>query len=614
MTKDIILKSDATVSSLSFNGKDYDLTQAPDYTDPLVVRQKEDLLLQIDLNELNDNLYLSVELLFVAYNGVAGAQGGKLQAEINGIMGDLALLCNQCVGTMSAFKDETQNIISELGQTYNFLIKGKEKLAIIKLKHCGESSTKMANKATELSQSFMELQKRSVTTRSNTILEEASENDKKEAAQTAINELQAKLKTEQTNQVELVAQVTQVQTMYDEAKSREEEASKKSLILGITSAICSTIGTGLGAFAAAKNPIGSAVASMSNNNNNAQNTAQIDVAQKTSDDKKQKADEANALLLETKDKIATAKTNAATLKKEKTELETKIGIIEKVDEATRIQEQKDNLAALKTNLADKTKSVADADAEVTRLNGVITTTTQTAKDYSAKYGAAAAALQKLSGSMDTMASAASSAEESIHQEKMKLLEKKFDLETQKRKSLVAMSEFAENIKNSEIVKGNSTVSVNSLHAAVEAMGKIIGTLTNASLFWKQMADFCTKMSDKGFQSNINDLINPINGLSLEDRVIEYKDINLMFSFLQYMCQWVALNGLSAEYLVSASDAQKKCIQNIAQSPTIEEARLRAPELAKSMGIMLNQKILASNSASSNILLEQARLHANSNHQ
>ena len=284
----------------------------------------------------------------------------------------------------------------------------------------------------------------------------------------------------------------------------------------------------------------------------------------------------------------------------------------KQDEATRTKDQKDNLATLKNNLIDKTKSVENADAEVTRLNGEITKTTEVAKDNTAQYGAAAAALEKLSGSMDTMASAASSAEESIHQEKMKLLEKKFALETDKRKSLVAMSEFAENIKNSEIVKGNATVSVNSLHAAVEAMGKIIGTLTNASLFWKQMADFCARMSSKGFQENISDLIDPKAGLSLKERVIEYKNINLMFSFLKYMCQWVALNGLSAEYLVSASNAQKKCIANIAQSPTIEEARLRAPELAKAMGLMLNKKILDSNAASSNILNEQARLNAKTN--
>ena len=609
MTKDIILKSGVSDSSLSVNGVVYDLVNAPEYTDALVVQQKEDLLLQIDLNELNDNLYLSVELLYVAYNGVAGAQGGKLQAEINSIMGDLALLCNQCIGTMSAFKDETANIINQLGQTYKYLIAGKENLAIIKIRNCGASSSKMAAKATELSTKFTELQVRSVATRSNTILEEASENDKKVAAQKAIEELNAKSKTEKVNQEELVAQVAEVQTLYDDAKSREEEASKKSLILGITSAICGAVGAGLGAFAAAKNPVGSAISSMNNQNANAQNTAQTEAAQKDADAKKAKADEANAQVQDANDKLTIAKNNLTAYMREKAESENEISIIEQVDEATRTQAQKNNLETLKTSLTAKIKSVTDTDAEITRLNGIVTTATKTSKDNLAAYGAAAAALQNISGKMDSMATAAATAEQSISQEKMTYLNKKFDLEAQKRKSLVAMSEFAENIKNSEIVKGNATVSVNSLHAAVEALGKIIGTLTNASLFWKQMADFCSKMLESGFQKDINDLLDPTNGLSLKDRVTEYQDTALMFTFLKYMCQWVALNGLSAEYLVSASNAQKKCVQNLAQSPTIDEARLRAPELAKSMSLMLTQKMQLSNAASSEILAEQARLEA-----
>ncbi len=607
MARDIIIKSPESTSALSINGKIYDLQAAPDYTDPLVVTQKNDLLQEIDLNELNDNLYLSVELLFVAYNGVAGAQNGKLQAEINEIMGSLALLCNKCVGTMTAFKSETQNIITELGQTYRFLIQGKEKLAIAKLRHCGESSKTMADKADELSREFMELQKRSVTVRSNTILEEASEYNKKQEAEKAIRDLEAKQKAEKVNQEELVAQVSQMQLLYDDAKSREEKAAEKSLILGVTSAIFGAIGAGLGAFAAAKNPMGTFMARATGDKTDKAELQKLELAQKTADDKKTKSDEANKKLLEVNDKITTAKSKLSTLKKDESELKTQIGIIEGVKEDTRTQAQKDELASLKTKLSEKTKEITDTNTELQKLDGEAKQVEKTSKDLTAEYGAAAIALQKLSESMDKMASAAASAEESIHAEKMKFLEKKFELEAEKRKSLVAMAEFAENIKNSKVEKGNADVSINSLHAAVEAMGKIIGTLTNASLFWKQMAEFCAKMSEKGFQSDLKDLIDPSIGLSVEERVEEYQGVDFMLSFLKYVCQWVALNGLSGEYLISASNAQKKCVQNIGQSPTIEAAKQNAPELAKAMGIMLNQKIQASTTASSSILQEQARL-------
>jgi hypothetical protein len=605
MNKDIILKSDESTSALSVNGKIYDLQSLPDYNDPLVLKQKNELLLQIDLNELTENLYLSVELLYVAYNGVAGAQGGKLQSDINLLMGDLALLCNKCVGTMSSFKDESQNIINELGQTYRWLLKGKEKLAIAKLKHCGESSRTMAIRADQLSEEFLKLQKRSVAVRSDTILEEATENDKKEAAQKAIRELESTRIAEKINQEELVEQVSKMQVLYDDAKEREEKASEKALIMGITSAITGAIGAGLGAFLSAKNPMSNIASKPDNKADN----EKVELAQKYADEKKKKSMEANNTLLELKNELIPAKNKLETLQKKESELKTQLSINNSVGESIRTNEQKEKLETLNTELISTTKEIEIVNVEIKKLDAEIVNAEKTAKDNTDECGAAAAALNKISGSMDTMAASATSAEESIHQEKMSFLKKKFELETEKRKSLIAMANFTEGIKNAKVEEGNAEVSVHSLHAAVGAMGKIVGTLTNASLFWKQMAEFCTKMAEKGFQSELKDLIDPENGLSSEERIEEYQDVFFMKSFLEYLCQWVALNGLSGEYLVSASNAQKKCVENLSKSPSIEEARRSAPELAKSMGIMINQKIVDSNTESSGILIEQARLEA-----
>lgn len=605
MSRNVILKSDESDSALSVNGRIYDLQSIPDYDDPLVLKQKKELLLEIDLDQLNDNLYLSVELLYVAYNGVAGAKGGGLQSAINMLMGDLAILCNECIGTMSTFKTQTDNIIAQLGQTYRQLIRGKEKSAILRLRRCGESSAAMAARADELSVAFIELQKRSVAIRSDTILEEASEYDKKLKAEKAIRDLEAQQKAEKVNQQELVAQVGEMQYLYNEAKAREEKAADKALILGVTSAICGAIGAGLGAYAATKNPVGVLSATATND----ADTKKLELAQKTADEKKKKSDEANSKLLEINNKLVPIKSKLATLKKEEKELKTEISIIEGVKEDIRTDDQKVKLNSLITELTKKTKEITDADIEIKKLDGEATLADKSAKDYTAEYGAAAAALNQLSGSMDTMAAAAATAEESIHKEKMMFLEKKFELEAEKRKSLVAMAEFAEGIKNSKIEEGNAEVTVNSLHAAVSALGKIIGTLTNASLFWKQMAQYCTKMTEQGFQSELQDITDPYAGLSQEERIEEYQDTYFMMNFLEYLCQWVALNGLSGEYVVSAARAQKKCVENMGNAATIDEAKLKAPQLAKAMEVMLKQRILDSNSHSSQLLSEQARLEA-----
>lgn len=607
MPKDIIIKSDASNTSLSVNGNIYDLISAPETQDPLVVRETKELLAQIDLNDLNDNLYLSVELLNVAYNGVAGAEGGKLQKDINDLMGDFALLCNKCVGTMQTFQSSSENIVRELGRTYKWLIAGKEKLAISKLRHCGESSHDMSVAADELSTDFKELQKRSVAIRSNTILAEASEHDKQLAAQKAIRELEAKQKAEKVNQTELVAQVTEVQELFDDAKSREEKAAKKSLILGIVSAITGAIGAGLGAFAAAKNPIGTVVSASAQNQASQEQKDKLDKAQKDAESKKTKSEEANKKLLEITSRLIPAENKVKGLNKEKKAIAEDIKIIKGVKEDDRTDEQKSKLDELQSKLTDKEKEINDAQVNVDQIKAEKKSAQSTAKDLTAAYGAAASALDKLSGSMNQMAAAASSAEESIHQEKMKFLNKKFELQAEKRKSLVAMAEFAESIKNAEIVKGNTTVSVNSLHAAVEALGKIVGTLTNASLFWKQMATFCDRMTSQGFQSDLSDLTDPENDISKEERIQEYTNEFFMMTFLKYMCQWIALNGLSSEYLVNADRAQKKLLEHISSSPTIEEAQRNAPALAKSMGVLISKKIEISTRQSTEILQEQARI-------
>ena len=87
--------------SLVVQGRTYNLTVAPDYQDPLVKAEVAKVLGQLSLKDVTDNLYLSVELIFVAYNGVAGAKGGTIQAEIQEIQSGLALLCNECVKTMT---------------------------------------------------------------------------------------------------------------------------------------------------------------------------------------------------------------------------------------------------------------------------------------------------------------------------------------------------------------------------------------------------------------------------------------------------------------------------------------------------------------------------------
>lgn len=562
---------------VEIEGRVYDLSKIPEYKDLLVQKEVANVLNQLSLKDITENLYLTVELFYVAYNGVAGARGGTIQAEIASIQSDLALLCNECVETMTSFKEETGNILTLLCDMYRWLTQGKESMAIKKLAHCSESSSTMSAAANRLAEKFKELQIRSTKARSNTIQEEASEQDKKLAAEKAERELKAKQEAEKINQQELVAQIGEMQQRYDEAKAREEKEATKSLILGFTTAIATSVSAGLGVFIAAQNPVSTAISGTVS-------SMELSKAQKEANDKKALSDKAQQDLLTAKDDQTKKKNRVDSLTTEIAALNKQISENEKNQEA--LAKLKPQLEAKNVELAKAKDELKAADSKVDELQKVSNTST-------AAYTAAAASLQSLAKSTGQMSQAAANAEESIHAEKMSYLNQKLNLEKQKRESLVALTQYAETVKNLKADESMATVSVNSLHAAVEALGKIIATLTNASLFWDQMSSFCKKMTEQGFQQDIKDLIAPDSGFSQEERIAQYKSFQFMRKFLGYMCQWVAINGLSGEYLITAGEAQKKAVEYLKQSPTIEEALRKAPELAKNMELMLNKNLLES---------------------
>lgn len=584
--------AETSTAIITIDHRDYSLTDAPAFDDPLVQKEVKAVMGQLSLKDVTQNLDLSVELFHVAYNGVAGAKGGTLQADIAGLQSRLAMLCNDCVITMTAFETETHNIIDLLQQTYKWLTKGQETLAIKKLAHCKTSSNSMSQKAGVLADKFKFLQVESSRAKSNTILEEASERDRLLAAEKAEREMIAKQNAEKVNQEELIGQISNTQTLYEEAKSREEKEATKALVLGVVGAITGAIGAGLGAFTASQNPVGTVLnkagSAIEKNDRATSAKAGADAAKK-------QADEAQKRFIDAQDQQAAKQLNSERLKSE----------VEAMDEALSKMEKESSskdtdIAALKKKRDAKKQELAKATQELDKMATKVDDLEKDADKANKAYGAAGMALRDIAASTNEMANKAANAEDSIHEEKMKFLNQKIELENQKRASLVALAGYAESLKNIKIEEGNASLSVDSLHSAIDALGKIIGTLTNASLFWDQMSNYCSRMTDQGFQRDIADL----KDLDSDDRQAEYRAPDFMKTFLLYMCQWVALNGLSGDYLKSAGIAQAKAVKYLQDSPTIEEAIRRAPELARNLSVIVEHDL--SQSRQTTIELEQQR--------
>lgn len=620
MSQDIILRAPGSDTQLNVNGRIYDLADPPLYDkneqalDPLVRAQREEILLQIDLKELNEHLFMVVELLNVAYHGVAGVlykENGiekALQGDIYAIMSEMGTVCNQSIATMKTFEVGTKEIIGLLKDVYKYLVGGKDKLAVTRLKRCEHMSALMAQESSILSGKFKDLQVKSTKARSDTMTAEAVEHRRKEAAEQAIVDLMTKLKSEEINQSELIKNVGEMQALYDKAQKEEDKESKRAFILTIISSITSVVGAGIGAFTASKNPVDNTVPEAKNK----EEAGKIEAARKEAEAKKEKSDAANKALLELQNSLTKLTKQIEDKESEQLQLGAEKKLLQDVAEGKRSEQQKETLKKLEEQITANAKQLDEWGKTLKEAKTKKEAQEKISKDLSGEWAAASASLQQLSAASSSAAARYASKEEAIHAEKMEYLKRKLQLEDEKRKSLVAMTEFAENIKNAKVEKGNAEVSVQALHTAIEALGKIVSILINANLFWQQMVAFCMRLNDTGFVTLLSDITDPAAGLSQEERVAEYHDVNFMMSFLTYMCQWIALNGISSDYAVSAIDAQKQCSKYCKNESSIDEARKLAPGLAKRLSMMLNQKISASIKVSSELMQETDRMRVTYN--
>ena len=110
------------------------------------------------------------------------------------------------------------------------------------------------------------------------------------------------------------------------------------------------------------------------------------------------------------------------------------------------------------------------------------------------------------------------------------------------------------------------------------------------------------MNAQGFQKELRDYQECFTE---EERQTEYRTPYFMKLFLTYLCQWVALNGISGDYVIAAAKAQQKAVDYLRQAPAIEEAIRKAPELAKNMERIVANSLSASRRISADLEQQKA---------
>ncbi|MCX5965155.1 MAG: hypothetical protein NT070_19120 [Cyanobacteria bacterium] len=134
----------------------------------------------------------------------------------------------------------------------------------------------------------------------------------------------------------------------------------------------------------------------------------------------------------------------------------------------------------------------------------------------------------------------------------------------------------------EIMKAQSAVSeaeksVQSFHYAIRSLSAIVATLTDATLFWRSIETYCRQLESSKFSNAVHDYQGE---LSPEELIKEYSSPEFIVLFVKNLSQWVALDSVCREYLVGAKNTYNKVGANIVASPSIDQAKVQTPILAK----------------------------------
>lgn len=209
-------------SCVIIDGETYDLISIPSAESKLVKSAKREFLEQLDLHSLADDLGKLGKFMRLAYNGVAGHT--ELQIKVQRVGYKITKLADKSAVTVYRFKETSQDVLEELKTTYQYLLEGLEKAAVINLSMMADKAAGMAEAAEELRNDFDQASDDVIKALEET--QTAKGNQEKEKKTLEKKREEFDLKRQQAEKLEIIAREAEekAEKLYNEAQAREEKA------------------------------------------------------------------------------------------------------------------------------------------------------------------------------------------------------------------------------------------------------------------------------------------------------------------------------------------------------------------------------------------------------
>jgi hypothetical protein len=234
---------------VTIKGASYSMLAVPEPSSPIVKDEILRVLRGLNLDDVVHGLKQAEFLVWCAYNGVAG--NGELRAEVANLQHNLLNTCQEAKLALDNFEDSTQDILKQLPQVFEYLVKGQAEIALDCLAECAEQAGRLATEARTLAGKFSALADKTGETRDKTQRAEGVKEDEASKLAKEKSELDAQIAESQQLLDDLRQRCQELQKKVNQAHDDMEEEAKRSFELALTKAIMEPIAAGIGAFASA---------------------------------------------------------------------------------------------------------------------------------------------------------------------------------------------------------------------------------------------------------------------------------------------------------------------------------------------------------------------------
>jgi hypothetical protein len=576
----------------------YSLLTIPDAKSALVAEERARVLRNINLEKLVGDLELCKDLLYLAYNGVAGF--GKLQAAMSIFHISFSKLCGDCEAELGNIERQSRQILEKLKLVFTFLLKNKEVQALTFLKGCGAIAAKLAENSKALSKRFEELSAGATQILADTQIVQGETAESKKRLEERLNELAARTAGAESLVAGIAKQKIQLEKLYQEAKEKSELAENRAFTLAIVGAIFKPIAAGIGAFGAVYVGGGANAAAKKLTQTPPNLPPSKAAAEGEAQAAKQEVDEAQQQEKASDEEVQEAETEKKAADRALITAEQAVAAVKKEFESN----PKDPKAASKLTSAETDRKLAAIDVEVAeKMLAEHKQEQSAARNRTEKAGAAfkaaehavtaaADAIEKIGDDYAQLATTYLKEKQTY----LSMLMQKQDLENE---ALASIQEYAVRMQHTSAEVQTIGLAYDSLFQAVGALKQVAVILQDAGRFWDNMAAACRALAD----NSLAEIIEAYSTVDAEERLAAFKDQDFKEQVVRYYAGWKAIEIVSKQYAVHADQIRNAVNADFKKNLSIEEARNTAIKLGGQLA-ETTQRSLNLNAAATQELMEE----------